>query len=163
MKKLLSLLFIAIALVLPACNDDDASENDGLYTQKLIGTWQYSNTYDDKEASISIVLNANGNFVYNSSEVDLKNPTMKMWTVPGAWNVQRGVLQLRYDLDQFRATGLSESEVSNVTYQLKSSNSILETSNKEGKTFGYGINFETVNGKEVLYLSGINGYFQRLK
>lgn len=161
MKKILSLVFMALALVLPSC-DDDATENDGLYTQKLQGTWQYSSSYDNVDSSVTLMLNANGDFTYTSSEVDNSNATMKMWTVPGAWNVQRGVLQLKYDVDLLRYSGLSDSEVAAVRTQLKNSNSILETSNKDGKTFGYGVSFETINGKEVLYLSGMNGYFNKI-
>ncbi|MCM1320028.1 MAG: hypothetical protein NC217_06560 [Muribaculaceae bacterium] len=163
MKKILTFLFLTIALVLPSCNDDESTENDGLYSRKLVGTWQNSNTYGDKSSAVSLILNAYGDFVYTSSEEDSKTLTKKMWTVPGAWNVQRGVLQLKYDVEDLRYSGLSDDEVQIIRMQLKNSNSVLTQSNKQGKTFGYGVSFEVMNGKEVLYLSGFNGYFQRLK
>ncbi|MCM1005223.1 MAG: hypothetical protein NC402_02880 [Prevotella sp.] len=162
MKKLLTLLFAAIVLVLPSCNDD-ATENDALYTNQILGMWQLNHSYDDTTTSIGFTFQADGTFYYLNSITDMKTAKGKQWSVSGAWNIHKATLQLSYDMDKFMISGYTDEEARAIRSDLIAHNSILEESNKQGHAYGSTIEFVTVNGRSAMRLSGINGDFIRIR
>lgn len=97
MKKILALLFMFVALTgLVSCNDD-GTENDAPYTARLVGSWQMSNSNDELTIQSDYRFDSHSSFVYSYSSMNLKDITMRTWSIRGAWNVKKGVLQLSYD------------------------------------------------------------------
>lgn len=154
-------LFMAVALLgLSACNDD-ATENDALYTVQIKGTWYNQSGNDDNVISQTYKFGTD-RFVWNNSYMDMDEMLMKTWSVEGAWNVQKGVLQMSYDLESFKATGYTDVEQRGFKTMLESENLMLSDMNRKGRPYGREISFNTVDGRTVLVLYGVNGYFERV-
>lgn len=162
MKKILALLFMFVALTgLVSCNDD-GTENDAPYTARLVGSWQMSNSNDELTIQSGYRFDSHSSFVYSYSSMNLKDITMRTWSIRGAWNVKKGVLQLSYDLETFRADGYSATEIKEMEAGIRDHNLLLSEMNQKGRPFGPTISFVNVDGKEMLKLSDVNGYYERV-
>lgn len=156
------MLFMFVALAgFVSCNDD-GTENDAPYTARLVGSWQMSNSNDELSIQSNYRFDRNSSFVYSFSSMHLDDITVRAWSVRGAWNVRKGVLQLSYDLETFRAEGYSEKEVKEMEADLRDSNLLLSEMNQNGRPFGPTISFLDIDGKEMLRFSDENGYYERV-
>ncbi|MBP3298295.1 MAG: hypothetical protein J6L73_01285 [Muribaculaceae bacterium] len=163
MKKLFLFLILFLSVVLPSCNEDN-TENDTAYTQRLAGRWSltggdasgtttnYTYTYTFQGDS----------FIYSEAYTSKTGTMERSWTVSGGWNVMKGTLQLNYDLSSLRNQGMSDAEMRSIRVKLEDWNVNLETINKKGRPFGYKIKFVDLNGKTGLTLNGINGTFVKI-
>lgn len=162
MKKFFAILFMLVAVVgLWSCNDDN-TENDALYTMQLPGTWMLESGNEQEPVVRQYIFKSDGEFTYGFSSMNIKEATMKTWSVRGAWNVKKGKLQLYYDLGTLRTSGYNESEIKQMKSELNAHNDDLVEMNKKGRVYGATIAFMTVEGKSMLQLSGFNGYFEKM-
>lgn len=160
MKKLLVLLFAAVVLVLPACNED-ATEYDAAYSSQLIGTWNKSFENSEMMKTENYRFDE-GRFTYACSILNIKESKERSYTVGGSWNIYKGVLQVSYDLESLQTRGYSDTEKQDLYDNMEDANLMLKQMNDEDKPFGSTIEFEVLNGQEIMRLSGVNGYFVRI-
>ncbi len=144
-----------------SCNEDN-SENDALYTMQLPGTWRLESGNEQEPVVRQYIFNRDGEFTYGYSSMNIKEATMKTWSVRGAWNVKKGKLQLYYDLTTLRTDGYAESEIKQMKSELNANNEDLAAMNKKGRAHGATITFTTIEGNSMLQLSGFNGYFKKV-
>lgn len=161
-KNLFAVLFVALIFILPSCNEDDTT-NDPALTSKLKGTWVSSTTSDEETLQTTLALNSDFSFRCTSTTIDNKTFLMKTWSVGGAWNVRKEILQMNYDIETLTGMDMSEEEMTSIRTILMKNNSVLAESNKNGRPYGHTILFESVNGEETLQLSGFTGYFTQMK
>lgn len=172
MKKLLTFLFAVMAIGLVSCNDDP-SDSDNVLASQLPGIWRLSNTYEvpvpdtnpteynTYSDTKTYEFKANGEFYYSESTMKATDLKAMQWSVSGAWNVRKGLLQLNYDIDSYRSSGFTETEVSQKLKDLKDSNALLKELNDGGHAYGPEISFDVQNNKPVLKLAGYNGVFEK--
>lgn len=162
MKKIFALLSLMLALVcLPSCNED-ATQNDAPLTAQLMGTWLMNQSSKDFIITDSYIFQSQSRFRYSYSYTDMHEAKMKAWSVSGAWNVKKGVLQLSYDVDTYRAEGYSQSEMNEMKQTMIDNNQMLQDMNKNNRPFGNSIEFKNIDGRTVLLINGVNGYYERV-
>lgn len=172
MKKILSLLLVAVVFGFTACNDDP-TDNDVALASQLPGVWQLTYSYEipgtspdaDKVENVDVKtydFSANSNFYYSESVTSNKEPMAKQWAVRGQWSVYKGILQLNYNVDSFTSSRMSEQEIQTKKKELEDSNLLLKQLNDNGRAYGSALSFDTYDGKRVLKLEGVNGLFVKV-
>lgn len=162
MKKFLSLLplMLMMLFVLPACNED-TDEADNSKEQQLIGTWRSYSASDNVSQTQSYRFTQN-EFTYTKGESLESGTRNKGYSVSGVWNVQKGTLQLSYDLQTLRCDNMSDAEIRSLQNSMTDNNTLLAESNKKGHPYGATVTFETQGSRVVMRLSGNATVFERV-
>lgn len=143
-----------------SCNED-ATTNDIPLSQTLIGSWQMNTNTSDQTASQTYRFTEH-QFIWSTTSVSADAVSQRTWSVRGDWRIYKGVLECYYDLDTFTTLNYSETEAKDLKNALEKENLMLSDMRKKKHPYGLVVEFGTMNGKQVLYLNGVNGYFERL-
>lgn len=163
MKKFFTLLMLCLLIALPSCNDDDneSTRNDAYLSTHLIGQWSWE--YSNKDyAAGEIYTFSKAEFTRASTYENLNDKSKKSYFIEGNWSVYKGLLQLKYDVESLQTEGYGEYEIMALRDEFDKNNYLLEEQNSKGRAFGSAIDFEEVNGKQILLVDGVNGYFTRI-
>jgi len=165
MKHLISRLYLAtlllgILIAFPSCSDD-STENDATYSRQLVGSWQMVFTSDQSINELRYHF-SNNSFEYQSYTAIDEGKKAKVVYISGTWNIQKGVLQLYYDLDSFRTEGMSAEESFSIKDGFSKDNMLLADMNADNKPYGPTISFGSQGGIDTMRLSSINGTFVRV-
>lgn len=160
MNKLIIWLSAAIiCLGFTACNEDN-TENDAALTQQLIGSWQLISENDKNTTLLAYTFRAQ-EFIYSTSVTTENGMSAKTMTISGVWNVQKGILQLNYDLESLRCVGYTASEEKQIYDGFYKENLLLKDMNDRKEPYGASVIFGNQGNKETLTLSNIPGAFTR--
>lgn len=173
MKKFLTLLLLTLMLGFTSCDDDkDTAATDNELSRQLVGAWSLAMQTDSGEkdaegqpvmigTTLVYTFNASTTFTYREVQTTLSgNP--REWNVGGTWNIKRGYLQVKYDLDSFTAKGLTDAEQSALKTDMRNANATLEQLNDKDKVFGVPVTIASADGQTTLQLGNINGLFVRI-
>lgn len=160
MNKLTIWLSAAIiCLGFTACNDDN-TENDAALTQQLIGSWHLISENDKSTNMLAYTFRAQ-EFIYSTSVTTENGMKAQTMTISGAWNVQKGILQLNYDLESLHCEGYTASEEKQIYDGFYKENLLLQDMNNRKEPYGPTVTFSTQGNQETLTLSNISGAFTR--
>lgn len=160
MNKLIIWLSAAIiCLGFTACNDDN-TENDAALTQQLIGSWHLISENDKSTNMLAYTFRAQ-EFIYSTSVTTENGMKAQTMTISGAWNVQKGILQLNYDLESLHCEGYTASEEKQIYDGFYKENLLLQDMNNRKEPYGPTVTFSTQGNQETLTLSNISGAFTR--
>ena len=160
MNRLIIWLSAAIiCLGFTACNDDN-TENDAALTQQLMGSWQLISENDKSTNLLAYTFRAQ-EFIYSTSVTTENGMKAQTMTISGAWNVQKGVLQLNYDLESLHCEGYTASEEKQIYDGFYKENLLLKDMNNRKEPYGPTLTFGTQGNQETLTLSNIPGAFTR--
>ena len=158
-KTLLFSMLALITCLLSGCNED-ATKDDSMLSQEILGSWTLSFQSDNTSNSMHYTFK-DKTFTYATYATKMDDPTIKSLTINGTWRIYKGVLELTYDLQSLSTDGYDAQETKNIYDGFYNENLLVNDMMNSSSPYGKTVTFSQSGNVQTMRLSSISGSFVR--